>query len=48
MILALQGAYVYRGVVNESNPTQTQLNDTIFIMGRSAIVGDVLVDYEKE
>ena len=45
LISALDGAYVYRGRIFESEPTQQELNDRLVeIMSRSAIMGDVLID----
>lgn len=50
LISAIQGAYVYRGVINENtiNVTQINLNARILVlMGRAAILGDVLTDLDR-
>jgi hypothetical protein len=50
LISAIQGAYIYRGVINENtiNVTQINLNERILVlMGRAAILGDVLTDLDR-
>jgi len=50
LISAIQGAYIYRGVINENtiNVTQINLNARILVlMGRTAILGDVLTDLDR-
>ena len=50
LISAIQGAYIYRGVINENtiNVTQINLNARILVlMGRAAILGDVLTDLDR-
>jgi len=48
MIAALVGAYVYRGTINVSEPTDAQLNAMIVeLLSRNPVIGDVLVDIDK-
>lgn len=50
LISAIQGAYIYRGVINENTVDVTQINlnaRILAIMGRAAILGDVLTDLDR-
>lgn len=50
LISAIQGAYIYRGVINENTIDVTQINlnaRILAIMGRAAILGDVLTDLDR-
>ena len=48
MIAALVGAYVYRGTINISEPSDVQLNARIVeLLDRNPVIGDVLVDTDK-
>jgi hypothetical protein len=48
MIAALVGAYVYRGTIAVSNPSDVQLTARIVeLLSRQPAIGDVLVDIDK-
>ena len=50
LISAIQGAYVYRGVINENTVNVTQIaltNRLNAIMSRAPILGDVLTDLDR-
>lgn len=50
LISAIQGAYIYRGVINENTVDVTQLsltNRLTALMSRAPILGDVLTDLDR-
>jgi len=44
-LMAMAGAYIYRGVISQTQPTQQQLTDRInVLLSRTPTLGDVLLD----